>query len=70
MTQPYRRLILLIIVSLLLSLSVGCLAARLENGFDLKGPRGLIGYIGSLISPVFPNCAFDQGNFDQCSFAP
>lgn len=54
----------------ILALSGACLAARLNNGFDLKGPRGLVGYLGALLSPALPPCSFDQGSFDQCSFSP
>jgi hypothetical protein len=65
-----RRSLQVICMAGILALSGACLAARLNNGFDLKGPRGLVGYLGALLSPTFPPCSFDQGNFDQCSFSP
>ena len=45
---------------------LGCLASHLDNGFDLKGPKGIVGYIGPLLSG--PSCAFDTGTFDACKF--
>jgi hypothetical protein len=52
----------------------GCLDAKLENGFDLKGPKGLLGYIGGVlgVSPGFESegCAFDKNAFDACRIEP
>lgn len=56
------------------TLSLGnCLAADLENGFDLKGPKGVVGYVVNLTQPVVnlfqpAACRFDTGTFDSCSF--
>lgn len=64
-----RRTALVVACVLLLgAFAGGCLAAKLENGFDLKGPKGLAGYIGNLIQSS--GCAFDSGTFDSCSFGP
>ncbi len=44
----------------------GCLTSELSNSFDLKGPKGLLGYVGGYINEFA--CRFDQGKFEDCWF--
>ena len=52
----------------ILLITGSCIASRLNNSFDMKGPRGLGGYIMILITGA-PPCKFDAASFDSCSFS-
>ncbi len=52
-----------------LAIGGGCLVSDLDNSFDLKGPKGIAGYLGGLIQQTY--CRFDSpGKFDSCTFGP
>lgn len=55
---------------LVVSLTGSCLVSNLSNSFDLKSPSGFLGYLGVLKTTAAPDCSFDAGNFDSCSFGP
>ena len=57
------------LLSIALLAGGACLAARLNNSFDLKGPKGLMGYIVAFLPGTSP-CVFDAAEFESCPFGP
>ncbi|MBI3395064.1 MAG: hypothetical protein HY042_04450 [Spirochaetia bacterium] len=58
----------MILTAVALAISGGCLASDLNNGFDLKSPRGFMGYLGGMAQESL--CRFDSKAFDSCTFGP
>jgi len=55
------------VFTFVLLLCAGCIASRLSNGFDLKGPKGFIGYLTVSLTQS-SSCYFDTDSFDTCAF--